>query len=1298
MSGSSRSWGCAPQAHQYFRSILWSSKSYSAITSSGDDTRAIGYATSAVDVVFADEKKDLTYENMLNANKENFYLDWQVQSFYTYEQEQIKYSNFRLVGFAKISELYANASYDTSSSPITSAKSAAHDGVGKCLSAYLPIRTTENKIAAQTLTCYPAWADSERLDTWAYLWYDNAPKSNLTFDVTPVSGSSEILDSDTKIDRSEWMLSVTYNACAFMQEESMSSINSSVNDIAGSDSSPWHSTVEAGVTHQCIPYSAHYTINRHIADSVTYITSCEINVDSCKFITTGSIASISIPINSGTKESLYYYSNRDYITPNPIYPSKSVVSRKLGVYDNMPINQGGSQISGWRVAYAVCGFAGLISRPCVYSPHSSTTGPSEAPSTSNYSTQSFYYYLTSLSLSSDDSGNYIFEGEDDDKLSSAGTLYYSASSVSFTTTQNYTSTSESIVFIFVPKIDGALSYKSAQRMDVTVTMSVDADSDFSGEVTVTVKVEFLSTQIKFSFNSSVNGQNFSISYTVYSSVDEDYEGVLSSCEDDLPMSYASSWNTGNRLLRNIVYNSIDETCCWQDEAYSTSRDGWGSQAAQWGNGNLATHTLDRYKLRTFPTSSCRLSYKTLAHNIIVLGLDSSDYICKFIPIPGTKEYNKSCTSITAYAPCGTSLEERKFKYTVTSDIIENATVPVVEVYRDSLDETRLYGQTWISCGEAVDIQSIDTSKESATVVMECTEGDSYYQSWDCYHCGPYSSDSINSVIDTFKLPIESWTNLHGRYDVYRTVDDLLGVDMDDFFKVNEVYSQHNNLVTYTYHSSTQSNSVDEFPTSIVWSSAMSYGVDNDPWSEIYLTNMCYLDGNCGAVNSLNLFNNNLYAFQDRGLSVIKYNENVQLESSATASISLGNSGAVDGYDLIAKDLGVTDFNKVYVTHENMYFADHNRQAIFSIGQKGINNLSDLGGFHSFFQAYDSFSDSWSPGENKGLKLLYDAENTELMIQMEDETLTYNEQLNKFCSFFDYKNYSSLTYINGYNIATTDESSTSQLHTLRTGTYNEFFGTSYDYSLTLLPNADPTKDKVWTNIDMRSDKSQIKDVLTDVVTFTSGTYTTLSYGAPLYAGNEGTHYVSVTYGTLTAGKTYYITGTITNKTGLSLLVRYGTVTKYTMYVSSDPIGSVSIDNDETVELCEAFTAPTAEYSYFAILFVANEATNNTLEGVVVESLSIAQYTEAELLTRSTFDTIQVWNEYQDSGTKKLTELQPVFSPLKEKFRIWRVQLPRDSEKKFDRIRNPWCYIKLSSDIADDNDNCKFVLHDINVWYV
>ena len=77
-------------------------------------------------------------------------------------------------------------------------------------------------------------------------------------------------------------------------------------------------------------------------------------------------------------------------------------------------------------------------------------------------------------------------------------------------------------------------------------------------------------------------------------------------------------------------------------------------------------------------------------------------------------------------------------------------------------------------------------------------------------------------------------------------------------------------------------------------------------------------------------------------------------------------------------------------------------------------------------------------------------------------------------------------------------------------------------------------------------------------------------------------------------------------------------------------------------------------------------------------------------------LSIWNEYQKGSvdfTRRYNSLQRDNARM---FRLWRVQLPRDemSKNRLDRIRNTWCYIRLS----DDNPlGKKVVLHNVMLKY-
>lgn len=90
----------------------------------------------------------------------------------------------------------------------------------------------------------------------------------------------------------------------------------------------------------------------------------------------------------------------------------------------------------------------------------------------------------------------------------------------------------------------------------------------------------------------------------------------------------------------------------------------------------------------------------------------------------------------------------------------------------------------------------------------------------------------------------------------------------------------------------------------------------------------------------------------------------------------------------------------------------------------------------------------------------------------------------------------------------------------------------------------------------------------------------------------------------------------------------------------------------------------------------------------------------------FDSIETWNEYQHGkmaiqnrdGVKALQHYLNDVTSLRRKFRIWRCDIPRDSNRKLERMRNPWLYLKLEKEAAANNQLLKRTeMHDFIMTY-
>lgn len=122
--------------------------------------------------------------------------------------------------------------------------------------------------------------------------------------------------------------------------------------------------------------------------------------------------------------------------------------------------------------------------------------------------------------------------------------------------------------------------------------------------------------------------------------------------------------------------------------------------------------------------------------------------------------------------------------------------------------------------------------------------------------------------------------------------------------------------------------------------------------------------------------------------------------------------------------------------------------------------------------------------------------------------------------------------------------------------------------------------------------------------------------------------------------------------------------------------------------------TPKYEPYYITVVAN---NEPVFDKIFTNVDFkADYFDAETneyLPHDTYDTLNIWTEYQ-SGETKLYDDIDLKSPLKKKFNRWRANIPRDKTHTRQRIRNNWAFVKLSK---EEVNTLRSELHELLIYY-
>ena len=612
----------------------------------------------------------------------------------------------------------------------------------------------------------------------------------------------------------------------------------------------------------------------------------------------------------------------------------------------------------------------------------------------------------------------------------------------------------------------------------------------------------------------------------------------------------------------------------------------------------------RYIFKDSPTRSTdpvSIKYKSTPHIVLALNQASTS---KQTVLPRANTYNS--VAINKYPTVYSNTPGVFWKSSITGINQTNITISpapttgflwLADLYRKTAPsnifggtgEDAIENNVWIPAGEPVVITNGTGTAALSSVTITWTQGDTYYQRYDCLKTYPFTMEDQNSVVDILSFMCETRVNIDGRCDKNRGSLSNLYTTPATFNLFNPVYSQKNNFFNYRSIGRNKITS-DRHPNLVTWTKTKTLGETVDTWANITLASTLNLDGDKGSVRALRRFNNDILAFQDGGISQILYNENMQITTTAGVPIEIANSGKVSGKRYISNHIGCVNKWSICAAPAGVYFMDDIGKDIYLFDGK-LNNISDRYGFHSWVISNFDVIRTWNPKDflsNMEISY-YDKTNGDVMFITGDTCLSFSEPLGSFSSFYSYEKTPFFSQIKNVGIMWhVDDSLPSndanygkyRAWSYERGPYNSFFGVYKPFYTTVIANEHPTEDKVFDNIEYRGD--------------------TFKYGS----------------------------------TGV---------------------------ND---------TIPEGTY-----------------------------------LHDNTFDRLETWNEYQH-GIASLTDVKDwgsSASNLKKKFRIWRAQIPRNTENKGgtelinytrDRMRNPWLYIKLSKETANTNQS---ILHDLAVLY-
>ena len=229
---------------------------------------------------------------------------------------------------------------------------------------------------------------------------------------------------------------------------------------------------------------------------------------------------------------------------------------------------------------------------------------------------------------------------------------------------------------------------------------------------------------------------------------------------------------------------------------------------------------------------------------------------------------------------------------------------------------------------------------------------------------------------------------------------------DDYYVYNTAYSIENRI-ELCYQQPLFFEAIVHNDTRIIGSDLKQSDNVIDTWL-IFRPNV-YIDAQkpYGPINAIRIYNNRLYAFQDKGVCVPSINErqvmNENSEDNSPLGLVIGVGGILSRIDYVSTFQGTMHQKSVLTTPYGIFFYDGYSKSIMSIGN-GFSSISDLKGLKAKLATNsEDLNDYDNPGYSYGVNGFYDIANRELVYTFKDLLQSYTVAFTGgvFNSYHDY---------------------------------------------------------------------------------------------------------------------------------------------------------------------------------------------------------------------------------------------------------------------------------------------------------
>lgn len=261
----------------------------------------------------------------------------------------------------------------------------------------------------------------------------------------------------------------------------------------------------------------------------------------------------------------------------------------------------------------------------------------------------------------------------------------------------------------------------------------------------------------------------------------------------------------------------------------------------------------------------------------------------------------------------------------------------------------------------------------------------------------------------------------------------------NLYTYNSVYSQPKSLQRF-FPKPKDFQDIVQWPNRIYYSDKKVLGESADSWLKFRPGNMMDVDTKYGAIKALISFRDNLFCFQEKGISILGVEQRELTQTDSPGPLVVGTGETLTQPHYLSTNAGVSDYRHIVMSRNVVYFYDTLNKKICRIMEEGVEFLSDTKQIRSLTK------EPWS-----NVYVSYNPKYNEIVFSHDGESLIFNEYLDTFSGVYTHRHSDSTLGNHRYFTINREESSNSIYQDSVEGSDTMYDSTPEESMLTIIVN-------------------------------------------------------------------------------------------------------------------------------------------------------------------------------------------------------------------------------------------------------